>query len=349
MMNSGRVLNIGSVKQCLVLCFLGILGILFFVGSCHFRPAAELVVYSARNEQLIKPLFDAFTQDTGITVSYHTDKAGSLLQRLKSEGAHSPADVLMTVDAGNLWQAKKMGLFRAVKTPIIQQNIPEYLRDPEFHWFGFSVRARTIVYHSGRVDLDDLSTYEDLADPKWGARLCLRTSKKVYNQSLVAMMLAERGNDYTQAVLSGWVANLATDVFLNDTKVMESILAGRGDVGIVNSYYFGRLLRDNPDIPLRLFWPNQRTSGVHVNVSGAGVLQYSKHPKAAIRLMEWLSEPKAQQLFSELNMEYPVNRDVGPTPFVKSWGRFKQNTSNLNLAGQFQSEAITLMDQVGYD
>ena len=116
------------------------------------------------------------------------------------------------------------------------------------------------------MDLDDLSTYEDLADPKWGARLCLRTSKKVYNQSLVAMMLAERGNDYTQAVLSGWVANLATDVFINDTKVMESILAGRGDVGIVNSYYFGRLLRDNPDIPLRLFWPNQRTSGVHVNV-----------------------------------------------------------------------------------
>lgn len=310
--------------------------------------AEELVVYSARNEQLIKPLFDAYTTETGVAIKFITDKEGPLLQRLKAEGSNTPADILLTVDAGNLWQAREMGLLKPVQSKTLAKNVPAHLRDPQGHWFGLSVRARTIVYNTTRIKPGELTTYEDLAEANWKGRLCLRTSKKVYNQSLVAMMIAEHGAAKTEQIVRGWVANLATDVFPDDTKMMEAIAAGQCDVGIANTYYYGRLMEKQPQLPLKLFWPNQKGSGVHVNVSGAGVTTHAKHEKAAIAFIEWLASEKAQNLFADVNLEYPVNPAVKPDAVVAAWGKFKQNPLNLSKAGELQTEAVKLMDRAGY-
>lgn len=310
--------------------------------------ADDLVIYSARNEQLIKPLFDAYTNETGTKIAFITDKEGPLLQRLKAEGENTHADLLITVDAGNLWHASREGVLQPVESQVLESNIPEHLRDPSKQWFGLSLRARTIVYSTERVKPEELSTYEDLGSPKWKGRLVLRTSKKVYNQSLVAMLLAEHGEQETEEIVRDWVNNLAADPFSNDTKVMEAILAGQGDVGIVNTYYFGRLLLKDPNIKLALFWPNQESGGVHVNVSGAGVTRYAKHPETAIKFLEWLSSEKAQNLFADANMEYPVNPKVTPHAFVAAWGDFKASGQNLEIAGRLQDSAIRLMDRAGY-
>jgi iron(III) transport system substrate-binding protein len=230
----------------------------------------------------------------------------------------------------------------------LQDNVPANLRDPDNRWFGLSIRARTIVYNTARVQPSELSSYEDLAAPKWKGRLCLRTSKKVYNQSLVAMMIARHGEAKTSEILEGWVANLATAPFSNDTKTMQAIAAGQCDVGIVNTYYFGRLQKKDPEIKLALFWPNQDEAGVHINISGAGITQHAKHRDAAIQLLEWLSSKEAQQQFAALNMEYPVNPKVKPDDLVASWGEFKGDELNVALAGQLQTQAIKLMDRAGY-
>jgi iron(III) transport system substrate-binding protein len=310
--------------------------------------ADEIVVYSARNEQLIKPLFDAYSKESGDTIKFITDKEGPLMQRLKAEGAGSPADILLTVDAGNLWQARQMQLLKPVKSAMLQSNIPAHLRDADGYWFGFSVRARTIVYNTNRVKPEQLGTYDDLADAKWKKRLCLRTSKKVYNQSLVAMMIAEHGEQKTEEIVRGWVANLATDVFPDDVKMMEAVAAGQCDVGIANTYYFGRLIQKKPATPLKLFWPNQAGNGVHVNVSGAGLTAHAKHEQAATRFLEWLSTPKAQSMFADVNLEYPANPAVKPDPAVAAWGDFKQNPINVAKAGELQAAAVKLMDRAGY-
>lgn len=310
--------------------------------------AEQVVVYSARIEQLIKPMFDAFTKDTGINVKFVTDKEGPLLARLKAEGKNTPADMLITSDAGNLWEAAREGLLRPVESEILEANIPPYLQDPLNRWFGLSVRARTIIYNTQKVKASDLSTYEALADPKWKGRLCLRTSKKVYNQSLVAMMIAEHGEAKTEQIVKGWVANLATDPLSDDTKAMEFAAAGKCDVTIGNTYYYGRLMEKNPALPLAIFWPNQESSGVHVNISGAGVTRHAHHPEAAIKLLEFLSSEKAQNLFADVNMEYPANPNVKTDPAVAAWGTFKQNTINVNKAGELQAEAVKLMDRAGY-
>lgn len=310
--------------------------------------ADEVVVYSARIEQLIRPLFEAYTRDTGVKVRFVTDKEGPLMERLKAEGANTPADVLMTVDAGNLWQATQMGLLQPLRSATLERNVPAHLRDPEGNWYGLSVRARTVVYNTARVKPAELSTYEALAQPQWKGRLCLRTSKKVYNQSLVAMMIEEHGEARSEAIVRGWVANLAAPVFPDDTKMMEAIAAGQCDVGIANTYYFGRLMQKEPALPLALFWPNQDGAGVHVNVSGAGVTRHAKNPQAALRLIEWLSSEKAQNLYADANMEYPVNPAVKPDPVVANWGSFKQNNINVAKAGELQAAAVRLMDRAGY-
>ena len=310
--------------------------------------ADEVVVYSARNEHLIKPLFDRYTEESGVAIKYITDKAGPLLQRLKAEGARSPADMLITVDAGNLWHAAESGVLAQIDSPALDANVPAKLRDPQGRWFGLSERARTIVYSTDRVKPDELSSYEDLADPKWRGRLCLRTSKKVYNQSLVATLIARHGEEKAEQIVRGWVANLAAAPFSNDTKAMEAVAAGRCDVTIVNTYYFGRLQKAQPDVELAIFWPNQESSGVHVNVSGAGVTRHAKHPEAAQRLLEWLSSETAQAQFAGLNMEYPVNPGVPVDPTVAAWGTFKADELNVNAAGRLQADAIRLMDRAGY-
>lgn len=321
---------------------------LFSLPVTHLAQAQEVVVYSARIEQLIKPMFDAFTQETGIKVKYTTDNEGALLARLEAEGKNTPADMLITADVGNLWAAARAGLLKPVKSDVLESNIPAHLRDPQNEWFGLSVRARTLIYNTKKVNPAELSTYEDLADPKWRNRLCLRTSKKVYNQSLVAMMIAEHGEAEAEKIVRGWVANLATDPLSDDTRALEFVAAGKCDVTLVNTYYYGRLMQKDPNLPLAVFWPNQNNDGVHVNISGAGVTRHSRNEQAAIKLLEFLSSDKAQNLFADVNMEYPANPRIKVDPFVASWGSFKQNPMNLVKAGELQTTAVKLMDRAGY-
>lgn len=310
--------------------------------------AEELVVYSARNEQLIKPLFDAYTKQTGTKIKFLTGNESALLEKLKIEGATTPADLLMTVDAGNLWLAANEGLFAKVQSNTLDSNIPAHLRDPEGRWFGLSVRARTIAYNTNKVKPANLSTYEDLGSARWKGRLCLRTSKKVYNQSLVAMMIARFGEQKTEQLVKSWVANLATDPMADDTKVLEAIAAGQCDVGVVNTYYYGRLMQKDPKPPLALFWPNQKDRGVHVNISGAGITAQSKNKPAAVKFLEWLSSEKAQNLYADENLEYPANPKIKSHASVAAWGGFKQDTINVAQAGRLQVQAVKLMDRAGY-
>ncbi|BFM09134.1 extracellular solute-binding protein [Halioxenophilus aromaticivorans] len=307
-----------------------------------------ITVYTARNEQLIKPLFDQYSKETGVEIRYITDDAGPLLARLKAEGENTPADLFITVDAGFLWQASEVGVLAPVDSQTLLDNIPAPLRSQKNDWYGLSLRARTIVYATDRVKPEDLSTYEALAEAPWNGRLCLRTSKKVYNQSLVATMIKTLGEPEAERIVGGWVKNLATAPYSNDVKAMEAVAAGQCDATIVNTYYFGRLHRDNPDINLAIFWPNQDDRGVHINVSGAGVTKYAKNPEGALKLLEWLSQSEAQYLFAEANQEYPVNPDVKPSEEVQSWGEFKPDSINVEAAGRLQAEAIKLMDRVGY-
>jgi len=326
------------------------LGVLFvlFVSAQAVYAEDKLVVYSARQEPLIKPLFDAYTAKTGVKIEFISDKEGPLFERLKAEGARSPADLLITVDAGNLWYGASQGLFAPVNSEVLTQNVPAHLRDPENRWFGLSVRARTIVYHSDKVQPGELSTYEALGAEAWKGRLCLRTSKKVYNQSLVAMLIADYGVDKAEAIVRAWVGNLAAEVFADDTLLIQAVEAGQCDAGIVNTYYYGRYQKEHPDTAVRIFWPNQDTSGVHVNVSGAGILKTSKNKTAAAAFLEWMSSPEAQNLFADSNQEYPVNPSVEPAADVQAWGSFKQNKASVAQAGELQLEAVKLMDRAGY-
>jgi len=308
----------------------------------------ELVVYSARNEQLIRPVFDAYTKKTGVQIRYVTDNEAPLIQRLKGEARRSPADILLTVDAGNLWHARQEEVLQAIESETLNKNIPQHLRDPDGYWYGLSVRARTIAYNVDKVDVKELSTYEDLTSEKWKNRLCLRTSQKVYNQSLVAMMIAKHGEKKTQSIVEGWVANLAAPVFASDTEVLRAIAAGRCDVGIVNSYYYGRLMNQEPDLKIALFWANQDQDGVHVNVSGAGVTRHAPNKKQAVAFLEWLSSSEAQNLFVDLNFEFPANSSVKPSKVVAAWGNFSQNVINVSRAGELQVGAVMLMDRARY-
>ncbi|HAZ75950.1 MAG TPA: iron ABC transporter substrate-binding protein, partial [Enterobacteriaceae bacterium] len=262
----------------LALCLLG--------GNAH--AADEVVVYSSRIDELIKPVFDAYTAKTGVKVKFITDKEAPLMQRIKAEGQNATADLLLTVDAGNLWQAEQMGILQPIHSTVIDGNIPPQYRAASHQWTGLSLRARTIAYASERVKPQELSTYEALADKQWEGRLCLRTAKKVYNQSLTATLIETHGAEKTEQILKGWVNNLSTDVFSDDIAVLQAIDAGQCDVGIVNSYYYGRLHKQQPDLGVKLFWPNQGDRGVHVNLSCIGLNKYAPHPQAAIALVEWM-------------------------------------------------------------
>ncbi|MDC9726766.1 MAG: extracellular solute-binding protein [Candidatus Thioglobus sp.] len=308
----------------------------------------SVTVYSSRKEHLIKPLFEAFTKDTGTKVEYLTGKGGALIERLKLEGANTKADMFMTVDAGNLWYAGSQDLFQSVQTETLKSNIPAYLRDPQGLWTGLSIRARTIVYNTDRVKPEELSTYADLATDKWKGKLCLRTSKKVYTKSLVSSLIYHHGKDKTADIVKGWVDNLAATPNAKDSHVMSAILSGQCDVGLVNTYYFGRLIEKNPTAPLKIFWANQDTTGVHVNVSGAGVTKHASNAKGATQLLEWLSSAKAQAIYGSLNKEYPANQNVASDDVVSAWGSFKQDDMNLSQAGILQADGVKLMQIQGY-
>jgi len=320
---------------------------LFIIFSCA-KDSSELTVYTSRQPQLIEPIVEQFTNETGIKVNLLSGNAQELMERIDIEGEDSPADIFMTVDAGVLWQAAERDILAKIDSEILNENIPAHLRDSKNEWFGLSKRARTIVFSSDQFKDNDFSTYEDLADPKWKGKLCLRTSKKVYNRSLIASMIDAYGFDKSKEVVSGWVSNLATEVFSNDTNALKAVSSGQCGVTIVNTYYLARLLDDPEYNNLSLFWANQNDRGVHVNISGAGVVKTSKNKKNAILLLEYLSSNKAQDFYASANKEYPVLVGAKIDESIENWGSFSEHTINVSKLGSLQKEAVFLAQEVGY-
>ena len=320
---------------------------LFIIFSCA-KDSSELTVYTSRQPQLIEPIVEQFTNETGIKINLLSGNAQELMERIDIEGEDSPADIFMTVDAGVLWQAAERDILAKIDSEILNENIPAHLRDSKNEWFGLSKRARTIVFSSDQFKDNDFSTYEDLADPKWKGKLCLRTSKKVYNRSLIASMIDAYGFDKSKEVVSGWVSNLATEVFSNDTNALKAVSSGQCGVTIVNTYYLARLLDDPEYNNLSLFWANQSDRGVHVNISGAGVVKTSKNKKNAVLFLEYLSSNRAQDFYASANKEYPVLIGAKIDESIENWGSFSEHTINVSKLGSLQKEAVFLAQEVGY-
>jgi iron(III) transport system substrate-binding protein len=315
--------------------------------------ADEVVnVYSARHYPSDQILFDLFTKETGIAVQVINGNAEELMQRQKQEAENSPADVLITVDAGNLWRAQEMGLFQGVKSAVLEKEIPENLRDPQGRWFAFSKRARVIIYNPDKVKAEELSTYQSLADPKWKGRVLVRSSNNIYNQSLVSAMIETEGAEKTEAWAKGLVANFARKPEGGDIDQIMALTAGLGDVAISNSYYFARMLNsDKPDVKakvekLKIFFPNQQARGTHINVSGAGVAAYAPNQANAVKFLEFLISPEAQKVFADANNEFPVRADVPAAPVVAAWGDFKADPVSVTALGKNNAEAVKIMDRV---
>ena len=328
--------------------------ILFLILFQQQLNAAEVSIYSARKEALIKPLLDQFTKETGIEVNLVTGKADTLLKRLEVEGKNTPADILLTVDVARLVRAKEKGLFQVIYSDALEKAIPEYYRDADKQWFGLSLRSRVIVYAPDRVKKEELSSYENLADSKWKNRICIRSSSNVYNQSLVASMIANDGVEKTEAWATALVKNFARTPKGGDRDQIKAVAAGVCDVAIVNNYYLAGMLESNQKNEvaaankIRLFWPNQDGRGAHINISGAGILKPAKHKKEAIQLLEYLVSDKAQQWYADMNYEYSINPDIESNSILKSWGKFKADNLNLNLLGKYNAEAVLLMDRAGW-
>ena len=308
----------------------------------------ELTIYTSRQPQLLEPILENFSEEKGIKVNLLSGNAQELMERIAIEDNESMADIFMTVDAGVLWQAAERGIFSQTKSEVLEANVPSYLRDPNGQWFGFSKRARTIVYSSDQYSKSDFSSYEDLADPKWKGKLCLRTSKKVYNRSLIASMIDAYGFDKAKEVVAGWVANLTTEVFANDTNALKAVSSGQCGVTIVNTYYLARLLDDPKYDNLKLFWANQDDRGVHVNISGAGIVKSSKNKEEAQILLEYLSSEKAQDFYASANKEYPVLNSASIAESIKDWGDFFEDDINVSKLGLLQKEAVFIAQEVGY-
>jgi len=316
------------------------------LGTGLAQSAGVVNVYTARHYG-VEPVFARFTQETGITVRFTSASDPALRERLRAEGRHTPADVFISVDAGSLWLAAQEGLLQPVRSRVLEANIPAALRDPAGHWFGLTQRIRTILYHPGRVKPEELSTYEALTDSKWRGRLVMRPATHVYTQSLVASLVAAHGEAPAERIVRGWVANGPT-LIDSDTRILETLAAGGGDVAIVNHYYLGRLLNANPNFPIRVFWANQNDRGVHVNISGAGVTAHAPNRSNAIRLLEWLSGEAGQRLFADSNFEYPTNPAVSPHPIIAGFGRFKTDPLSFAEYGRRQAAAVSLLDRAGY-
>jgi iron(III) transport system substrate-binding protein len=338
------------------LFFIGIsLMSLLFVLPAGAAAAEQTVnLYSARKENLIKPLLDRFTEQTGIRVNLVTGKADALLQRLQSEGRNSPADLLITTDAGRLYRAMEAGLTRPVESAILDSVVPAAFRDPQGHWFGLSLRARPILYVKERVDPASLSSYEDLADPRWHGEICIRSSNNIYNQSLVASLIAADGEAQTEVWAKGLVSNFARPPRGGDRDQIKAAAAGVCDLAVANTYYLAGMLTSKDTAQrdaatkMGVFWPNQRGRGAHVNVSGAAVTAAAKHPENAVRLLEFLVGKESQAWYAEVNGEYPVRRDVPSSELLQSWGEFKMDTLNLSRLGELNPEALRLMDRAGW-
>jgi len=313
-----------------------------------------LNLYSARKEALIKPLLDKFSAETGVKVNLVTGKADALIKRLQSEGRNTPADLLITTDAGRLYRASALGLLQAVDSNTLEEVIPAKYQAMDNQWFGLSVRARTIMYNKEKVTPDQLSTYEDLADAKWRKRICIRSSSNIYNQSLVASMLVANGEEATEAWAKGLVANMARPPRGGDRDQIKAVAAGQCDIAVANTYYLGKLVHSHKPAErqvaakIGVFWPNQDGRGVHVNVSGIGMTAHARHKANAIKLMEFLVSEESQQWYAEVNHEYPVREGVAISDTLKSWGSFKSDALNLSLLGENNAAAVKIMDRAGW-
>jgi len=305
----------------------------------------KLMVYSARKKHLIEPVFKAFTEQTGVQVEFLTADAGPLLVRIETEKAQSPADLFLTVDAGNLWQVADKNLFEPVKSQALQSAIPASLRDSKNRWFSLSLRARTMVYNTQKVQASELIGYEDLGQDKWKGKLCIRSANHVYNQSLVAQIIAQKGEKKAKEIVEGWKKNLAAAPFSSDTLVLEALATGQCQVGIVNSYYYGKFKDEKKEAPVAIAWPKDANS-LHVNVSGAGVLKTSKNKELAIKFLEWVTKPESQKLFAELNWEFPANPKASLRPEMNTWG-FKLPNFPLEKLGANQKTAVEILSQTG--
>ena len=316
--------------------------------------AGEVNLYSARKEALIKPLLERFTAETGIDVNLITGKADALVKRMQSEGSNSPADVLLTVDAGRLHRAEQADLLQPAGSEVLDRAVPAAYRDPQGLWYGLSLCARTIVYAKDRVDPKTLSSYEDLADPKWKGRICIRSSNNIYNQSLVAALIDELGEQTTETWAKGLVANMARPPKGGDRDQIKAVAIGQCDIAVINTYYLGTMLASTDPRERKaaeavaVFWPNQQDRGVHMNISGAGIAKYAKHPDNARRLLEFLVSPEAQRWYGEVNFEYPVVQGVAESATLKSWGTFTADTINLGRLGDNNAAAVKLMDRAGW-
>lgn len=316
--------------------------------------AGEVNVYSHRHYEADQQLFERFTEETGIAVNVVTASADELITRLESEGEASPADVLITVDAGRLHRAKTRGLLQTIESDVLNANVPASFRDRDGQWYGLTQRARVIFYHPDRVDPSTLTGYGDLADPSMEGRVLIRSSENVYNQSLMASIIAHEGEEVAREWAEGVVRNMAREPSGGDTDQIKAVAAGAGDVAVANTYYAVRLAEsDDPEDQrvyeqVDVFFPNQDGRGAHVNVSGGGVTANAPNRDNAIRLLEFLSGPEAQSVFASANGEYPVLEGVEWSPTLQEWGEFRRDTLDLTRLGELNDQAVRIFDQVGW-
>jgi iron(III) transport system substrate-binding protein len=317
--------------------------------------AAEINIYSHRHYDSDAVLFEKFNKETGIKVNVIKGSADQLIQRLISEGKNSPADVLLTVDAGRLHRAKEAGILQPVKSKKLQQNVPPSMSDPDGHWYGMTVRARVIVYAKGRVKPTELSTYEDLASPKWRARIAVRSSSNIYNQSLLASIIAANGPEKALSWAKAVRKNMVRAPRGSDRDQARTVASGLADVAVINTYYLGILANSTTAADrevakkVGVFFPNQKGRGAHINVSGGGVTSSSKNKKEAIQFLEFLTNPQSQKTFGEESYEYPVKIETNRSKLLESWGPFKADKVNLSVLGTKNSEAVKIFDRAGWE
>jgi iron(III) transport system substrate-binding protein len=319
-------------------------------------PAGQVNIYSYRQETLIRPLLDAFTAETGITVNVVSGKADALLERLKNEGINSPADLLLTADVGRLLRAQEAGVLQPMDSELVTAVVPAAYRDPANVWVGLSLRARTIFYAKDRVDPASLSTMAALVDDAWKGEICVRNASNIYNQSMLSAMVARDGAEAAEAWAAGIVANMARRPQGGDRDQLRAVAADECDIAIANSYYYGRMMAEAPEHKDRivaeavgLFWSDQEGVGTHVNISGAALTKHAKNKAAAIQLVEFLLSETAQKIYAESVYEFPVREGVALSPIVEAWGPFKADDQNLSAIGAHSTEAVMMMDRVGWE
>ena len=315
----------------------------------------QLNIYSHRHYDSDKILFKNFTDKTGIEINVVKGSADQLIQRLISEGENSPADLLLTVDAGRLHRAKSAGVLQPIRSKTLYKNIPTSLRDPDNQWFALTVRARVIVYSKERVNPNDLSTYEDLASSKWKGRIAVRSSSNIYNQSLMASLIDANGKRKALEWAKAVRKNMARAPRGSDRDQARAVAAGIADVAIMNTYYIGKLASSSDSKDRKVveevgvFFPNQKGRGTHINISGAGVTKSSKNKENAIKFIEYLSSSEAQDVFGSVNYEYPVKIENNKSDLLNSWGPFKSDKLNLSILGKRNSDAVKLFDKAGWE